>query len=212
MPSANGWAGPSGPPLFLFPTLPSFLLPVAAVHTEPSSPPSISCPASISFFTDKTEAIFNVPPLLPNVSASAHLAVFLHSGFLPGPPPSDGPHCLAPWSLAGPAVPLFCSLLFRPFSFSPLAPPRSLLLPAAYNPDQFSFLKQTSDLLRLLPVFLPQKSSSSHSSLNTLLALPHLPSSFSPAPSLLVPSSSPFSCRLPGHFFLLPPAYYFLSF
>ena len=72
--------------------------------------------------------------------------------------------CLAPWSLTGPVVPLFCSLLFCPFSFSLLAPPRSLLLPAAYNPDQFSFLKQTSDLLRLLPVFLPQKSSSSHSS------------------------------------------------
>lgn len=144
---------------------------MAAVPTEPSSPSSISCPASISFFTDKTEAVFNASPLLPNVSASARLAVFLHSGSLPGSPPSDSPHCPAPWSLAGSAVPLFCSLLSRPLCFSPLAPCSSLLLPAAYNPDQFSVLKQTSDL-RLLPVFLPQKSSSSHSSLNTLLGPP----------------------------------------
>ena len=43
--------GPQGrrPSLFLSPALPSFLLPVAAVPTEPSSPPSISCPASTSF-------------------------------------------------------------------------------------------------------------------------------------------------------------------
>ena len=97
--------------------------------------------------------------------------MFLHSGSLPGSPSSDGPHCPAPWSLAGSAAPVFCSLLSHALCFSLLAPCSSLLLPAAYNPDQISLLKQTSDL-RLLPVFLPQKSSSSHSSLNTLLGPP----------------------------------------
>lgn len=150
-----------GPSLFLFPALPSFLLPAAAVPTEPSPPSSISCPASTSFFTDKTEAIFKVLPLLLNESAPVHLAVFLYSAFLPGPPPSEGPHCPAPRSLAGSAFPLFCSPFSRLLCLSPLAPLHSLPLPAAYRLDQSSRRKQTSVLLRILPVSLPQKSCSS---------------------------------------------------
>ena len=151
-----------GPSLFLFLALPSFLLPAAAVPTKPSPPSSISCPASTSFFTDKTEAISKAAPLLLNASAPVHLAVFLYSAFLPGPPPSEGPHCPAPRSLAGSAFPLFGSPFSRLLCLFRLAPPlHSLPLPAAYRLDQSSRRKQSSVLLRLLPVSLPKKSCSS---------------------------------------------------
>ena len=186
-----------GPSLFLFPALPSFLLPAAAVPTEPSPPSSISCPASTSFFTDKTEAISKAPPLLLNASAPVHLAVFLYSAFLPGPPPSEGPHCPAPRSLAGSAFPLFGSPFSRLLCLFPLAPPSiaclclrptGLTSPPAGNKALFSS--------GYFP-FPFRRSLAPLSSRGMLRALPHLLRSFSAAPSLLEPSSSPFSCRLP---------------